>query len=191
VRTAEQTDLAYFWAEHPYVHWNRNLVSLARAQGLSVLETARLFAMVHTSVSDAVIAGFAAKYYFATWRPRTAIPRADADGNPNTIADPTWKPLLMVNHPEYPSGHGFWSGALLDAVAAFFKGPRVQWTLTTSKVAVPALVQTERTYDHLYELMRDIANARVWAGLHYRQALQDGRQIGHRVATHVVRHYFR
>jgi hypothetical protein len=87
LRTAEQTDVAYFWSEHPYVHWNRNLVSLAVAQGLSVMETARFFAMVHTSASDAVIAGLSAKYYYRAWRPRTAIPLADLDGNPDTSAD--------------------------------------------------------------------------------------------------------
>ena len=76
---------------------------------LSVRNTARLFAMVNTAVSDAVIAGFDAKYRHRAWRPRTAIPFADLDGNDDTVGDPTWRPLLSVNHPEYPSGHGFWS----------------------------------------------------------------------------------
>ena len=101
LRSAEQTDIAYFWSEHPYVHWNRNLVSLAISRELSVRDSARFLAMVHTAAADAVIAGFEAKYYYSAWRPRTAIPRADTDGNPDTDADPTWKPLLTVNHPEY------------------------------------------------------------------------------------------
>lgn len=191
VRTAEQTDIAYFWAEHPYVHWNRNLVSLAETERLSVVEAARFFAMVHTSVSDAIIAGFGAKYAYRAWRPRTAIPQADLDGNPETDADPTWRPLLSVNHPEYPSGHGFWSSALLDAVGAYFKTSKVTWTLTTSKVAVPQLVQTERTYYRLQTLMRAIGDARVWAGLHWRDSINDGMRIGRKVASHVTTHYFR
>jgi hypothetical protein len=77
-RSAEQTDIAWFWAENPYVHWNRNLRALALSKGLSVHRTARLFAMVHTAASDAIIAG------------------------------------------EYPSGHGFWSTAVIGSVAAFF-----------------------------------------------------------------------
>jgi hypothetical protein len=190
-RTAEQTDVAYFWAEHPYVHWNRNLVNLAVARNLDVAETARFFAMVHTAASDAVIAGFAAKYYYTAWRPRTAIVQADADDNPDTDADPTWRPLLSVNHPEYPSGHGFWSAAVLDAVGAYFRKNRLTWTITTSKAAVPALVKTERTYDHLNTLMREIGDARVWAGLHWRHAIRHGMQVGRRVAAHVTRHYFR
>jgi PAP2 superfamily len=189
-RSAEQTDVAYFWSEHPYVHWNRNLVNLAVSYGLGVRDTARLFAMVHTAAADAVIAGFQAKYYYAAWRPRTAIPRADTDGNPRTDADPTWRPLLTVNHPEYPSGHGFWSGAVVNAVASFFGTRKVTWTIVTSRAAVPQVVQAERTYDGLNALMREIGNARVWAGLHWRHSIQHGAWIGRRVASHVTRHYF-
>jgi len=61
VRTSEQTDIAYFWSENPYVHWNRNITNLAIAQGLDLAETTRLFAMVHTTAADAIIAGFEAK----------------------------------------------------------------------------------------------------------------------------------
>ena len=189
-RSLEQTDIAYFWAEHPYVHWNRNLVGLARARQLSPIQTARFFAMVHTAASDAAIAGFEAKYHYMTWRPRTAIPRADTDGNPDTDADPAWKPLLTVNHPEYPSGHAFWSTALTDAIAAFFGTHKVRWTLTTSKTAVPQVVQTERTYENLNALMREIDDARVWAGLHWRHSLRHGAQIGRGVASHVVQNFF-
>lgn len=191
LRSPEQTDVAYFWAENPYVHWNRNLIGLAEAYGLDVLDTARLFAMVHTAAADAIIVGFEAKYHYATWRPRTAIPRADEDGNADTDADPGWQPLLKVNHPEYPSGHGFWSTAVVDAVGAFFRTNRVTWTLRTSKAAVPALVQTERTYEHLNALTREIGLARIWGGLHWRHSIRHGEQIGRRVAAHVTRRYFR
>lgn len=189
-RSPEQTDVAWFWAENPYLHWNRNMMALAQAHGLSVRKTARLFAMVNTAVSDAIIAGFEAKYHFRAWRPRTAIPQADIDGNPDTDADPTWRPLISVNHPEYPSGHGFWSTALIGSVAAFFGTTRVDWTLTTSKTAVPALVKTERRYRNLIDLLGEIGDARVWGGLHYRHAIRDGAVIGGRVAAHVQWHHF-
>jgi hypothetical protein len=190
VRTPEQTDVAWFWAENPYVHWNRNLMALAQSQRLSVRKTARLFAMVHTAASDAIIAGFEAKYHYRAWRPRTAIPQADVDGNPATAGDPAWRPLITVNHPEYPSGHGFWSTAVIGSVGAFFGTARVDWTLTTSKAAVPALVRTERRYRNLLELLGEIGDARVWGGLHWRHALRDGASIGGRVAAHVQWHYF-
>jgi len=190
VRTAEQTDIAYFWSEHSYVHWNRNLISLAVSRGLGVRETARLFAMAHTSAADALIAGFDAKYFFKAWRPRTAIPRAGSDGNPDTDPDPSWTPLLTVNHPEYPSAHGFWSTALTDAVADFFGTNAVTWTITTSTTAVPQLVHSQRTYYDLNALMREIDDARVWAGLHWRHSMRHGDQIGRKVARHVVSNFF-
>lgn len=191
IRTPEQTDIAFFWSENPYVHWNRNLTALAISKSLNVLETARMFAMVQTAVSDAVIVGFEAKYQYGFWRPRTAIPQADFDGNDYTVADPMWRPLLSVNHPEYPSGHGFWSTALLDALGDFFGTTEVSWTLTTSKTAVPRVEQTTRTYDNLETLRRQIMEARIWGGLHWRFSMNAGSEIGRRVASHVTKHYFR
>jgi hypothetical protein len=191
VRTAEQTDIAYFWSEHAYVHWNRNLIGLAISSGLNVRQTARFFALVHTSAADALIAGFNAKYFFRAWRPRTAIPRADTDGNPDTDPDPGWTPLLTVNHPEYPSAHGFFSSALTEAVAKYFHTTKLTWTLLTSKDAVPQLVKTARTYHDLKEIARQIDDARVWSGLHWRHSMHDGDQIGPQVADRVFENYFR
>jgi PAP2 superfamily len=191
VRTAEQTDVAFFWAENPYVHWNRNLTRLATSHNLSVSETARLFAMAHTAVSDAIIVGFGAKYYYKFWRPRTAIPLADYDENTLTVGNSSWKPLLLVNHPEYPSGHGFWSGALLYAVESFFQTPDVTWTIATSKAAVPRVEKTERTYTNLQTLETEIGNARVWGGLHFRNSINVGGEIGDGVALAVLANHFR
>lgn len=191
LRTPEQTDIAYFWSEHAYVHWNRNLIALAVAKNLGAVETARLFALAHTAAADAVLAGFRAKYHYRAWRPRTAIPRADTDGNPDTQAEPDWKPLLSVNHPEYPSAHAFWSSALLAGIAAHFGTTEIDWTISTSKAAVPQLVRTERTYGDLNTLLGEIGDARVYAGLHWRHSIRRGEQIGRTVAAYVSRHFFR
>jgi hypothetical protein len=142
-------------------------------------------------VADAIIAGFEAKYSYAAWRPRTAIPQADFDGNPDTVADPTWTPLLRVNHPEYPSGHGFWSTAVTDTVAAFFGTNKVPWTLVVSRAAVPQVVQAERTHGNLNALMREVVDARVWAGLHWRHSMQHGAQVGRKVAAFVTKRFFK
>ena len=191
IRTPEQTDIAYFWSEHAYAGWNRNLINLAISYRLNMRETARLFALVHTASADALIAGFNAKYFFRFWRPRTAIPRADTDGNPDTDPDPTWTPLLTVNHPEYPSAHAFWTSALTEMVSRYFGTRNVPWTLTTSKTAVPQLIQTTRTYHNLIAMRNEAGNARVWAGLHWRHSLDDGDQIGIGVAKRVYDNYFR
>ena len=165
--------------------------TLAISRGLDVSDTARFFALVHTAAADAVIAGFEAKYFYRFWRPLTAIPRADTDDNPDTDPDPAWTPLLTVNHPEYPSAHAFWSTALTDAVARFFGTNKVVWTIETSRLAVPLLVRTERTYYDLNTLQREIDSARVWAGLHWRHSTRHGGQIGRKVAKHVFDNFFR
>jgi hypothetical protein len=191
VRTAEQTDVAYFWSEHGYVHWNRNITNLAIAKGLSIAETARLLAMLWTAMSDTVVAGIDAKYFYRYWRPRTAILRAAEDENPRTIPDPTWTPLLSVNHPEYPSGHGFITGAMMAVLTSFFGTDQLEWTIETSKTAVPKLVETQRTYPNLGAMAADINNARVWGGLHFRASTTAGNSLGTRVAEHAMTDRFR
>ena len=79
---------------------------------------------------------------------------------------------------------------MLDAVSHFFGTDRVRWTITTSKSAVPQLVQTERTYTRMNALGRQIEDARIWAGLHFRRSMQDGERLGHRVTRHVTRDFF-
>ena len=187
VRTPEQTDIAWFWQG---IDLHTGLVSLAIDHGLSVRDAARFFALVYTSAADANIAGYEAKYHFRSWRPRSAIPRADADDNPDTQADPTWTPLISVNHPEYPSAHLFSTGAIADAVARFFGTSKITWTLTADKTAVPKVVQTERTYSDLDSMLHEIYNARVWAGLHWSNSVNDGAKIGRSVAAHVYSNYF-
>jgi hypothetical protein len=188
VRTPEQTDIAYFWQA---VDTNEGLVRLAIDHGLNVRDTARFLAMVYTAAADANIAGYEAKYFYRGWRPRTAIPRADTDDHADTDPDSTWTPLISVNHPEYPSAHSFSSTAITDTIARFFGTSKISWTLTASKAVFPQLVQTERTYTDLNALMHEIYNARIWAGLHWRNSVLDGAKIGRQVSDHVCSHYFR
>jgi len=187
VRTAEQTDIAWFWQA---IDTSQSLNDLATSHGLSAPDTARLLAMVYTAMADAAIAGFDAKYYFQFWRPRTAIPRAAALGNPDTPAEPTWTPLISVNHPEYPSAHSFITTAQVDTIRRFFGTSKVNWTLTSSKAAAPQLVKTQRTYQDLNVLLAEMYNARAWAGLHWRHSTQHGADIGRKVAQNLADHFF-
>jgi hypothetical protein len=191
VRTPEQTDVAHFWSEHAYPFWLRNLTDIATAKNLSVRDTARFLAMTFTSAHDAAIAGFAAKYHYRAWRPRTAIPQAEADGNAATAPDPTWAPLLTVNHPEYPSGHSFLVGAFTETLKTFFGTDQVELTLSASKTAVPQLVKETRAYAGVGEIVREVDNARIWGGLHYRHSMDDGEAQGAAVARHVLGARFR
>jgi len=99
VRTAEQTDIAYFWFEFTPIGWNRIANTIVRQRHLDLWTSARVMALVNFAMADGYIAGFAGKYQFRNWRPYTAIRRADEDGNPTTTADKTWLPPLSLFHP--------------------------------------------------------------------------------------------
>ena len=185
MRTPEQLDVARFWAEHTGVQWNRNLRQLAAAAQLDVVETARMLAMVHVASADATVGCFEAKYNFLLWRPVHAIQRADTDENPLTIPDPTWNALLNVNHPEYPSAHSCWTAAVTDTLAYYFGTDEVQFGLDST------VTGTTRQYSRFSDVLREVQDARIWAGLHFRFSTVDGARLGKQVARLVARHHFR
>jgi hypothetical protein len=187
VRSPAQTDIAYFWQ---VVNTHQGLTDLAIIRGLDTRDAARFLAMVYTAAADANIAGFEAKYFYRSWRPRTAIPLADYDGNPDTKGDASWTPLISVNHPEYPSAHSFSSTAITNTMARFFGTNKVTWLLTATPTATIPLIQTQRTYYDLNAVMREIYDARVWAGLHWRHSMLDGAQVGRKVSKYVCDHFF-
>jgi hypothetical protein len=184
-RSAEQTAVARFWTDHDLPQWNRNLLRLADARGLTALETARMLAMAHVAGGDAMIGCFDAKYYYLSWRPVHAIQRADTDGNRLTVQDPTWQPLLTTpNHPEYPSAHACHTTAIAEALESFFGPGRVRFS-------VDSLVTGEtRSYTRFSEAVEEVNNARVWAGFHFRYSQEDGTRLGRKVARFVVRNFF-
>ncbi len=189
VRTEAQKQLALWAAEHPFKWSARNLTELAVTKKLDSMKSARFFALAFTSLADALQTGMSAKYHYNYWRPFHSVPRADTDGNAATTADAAWTPLLNVNHPEYPAGHGFvGAGALVEAVRAFFRTDRVSWTLTT--VGVTGLTQPSRSYTSLNALATDVMNARIYAGLHYRFSVEAGRAQGKAVVSHINSRFF-
>jgi hypothetical protein len=189
-RTEAQKQLALWSAENGFRWTARNLNDLAVAKGLTRAKAARFFALAFTSVADSFQTGMSAKYHYNFWRPFHSIPRAETDGNAATTADAAWAPLLNVNHPEYPSGHGFLgAGSMVEAVRAYFRTDAVTWTLTT--VGVTGLTETSRTYTSLNALANDIGNARIYAGLHYRFSVDAGKAQGKAVVNWVNSRFFR
>ncbi len=189
VRTEAQKQLALWSAEHPFRWTARNVTALAVAKNLDSMKSSRLLAIVFTSVADTLQTGMSAKYHYNLWRPFHSIPRADTDGNAATTGDPTWTPLLNVNHPEYPAGHGLvGAGSVVEAVREFFGTNSVSWTLDT--VGVTGLTQTTRAYTSLNALATDMMNARIYAGLHYRFSVEAGRALGDRVVDHITARHF-
>src|SRR5206468_11380532 len=120
-RTADQTLFSIFWNGNTAGFWNRTALQMSERYDLSLLEKARLLALMNLAEADAVLCCWEAKYLYVFWRPITAIQNADLDPNPSTIGDLTWTPLLITPaHPEYPSGHSTASGAASAILAAFF-----------------------------------------------------------------------
>ena len=137
-RTAEQTALALFWDGNASVHWNQAANQIARANHLSISESNRLLAVLNIAMADTAFTIWSAKRFYGslptevTWRPVTAISLADTDGNPDTVADPAWLPLIITPpHPEYPAGHPSQNGAAATVLLSYFH-PQQIFTMTTA-----------------------------------------------------------
>ena len=185
MRTPDQTEAAIWWDDLRLVEWEIGR-QLATTHRLDTLQTARLFAMVDLAAVDTMIACYKQKYDWSFWRPVTAIWLAEEDGNPATAADPAWTPL-RITHPstEYPSGHACFTAATVAALRKFFGRDDLSFS------AYSADSGTTRHYDSLSEAMAELVEARIWAGLHFRTAAQDGQTLGAAVARDVLRHEFR
>lgn len=186
-RTPEQTEIARFYGENAGIQYARIFRALAEEKGLSLDDDARLFAMLYVTTADAVIGCFDSKYYYSFWRPITAIRAGDSDGNRLTPADPTWTPLLTTPaHPEYPSAHGCFTAAVAETLATFFGTKKVSITLTSTFAgALP-----EHMFESTDEMIREIIDARVYAGIHYRTSTVHGAVLGRKVAHWVSKHAF-
>lgn len=183
IRTPEQTQTATFWAsDTPTAIWNRVADDLAQQRGRSMLAGARILALMNISLADSAIAIYNAKNTYDTWRPITAIQQADSDGNPDTSPDPNWMPLLTTPaHQEYPAGHpGLSSGGA--TVLASFYGDDTPFTATSS-----SLTGVERSFTSLSSAIRQVENARVWGGIHFRTATVTAAHVGAEVAHYVTR----
>jgi hypothetical protein len=185
-RTAAQTDTARFFSGNALVQYNATLRDQVTVRDLDIVEAARMFAAVDMNVADGVISVWYAKYVYGYWRPVTAINLADTDGNPATVADPSWTPLLATPpYPDYPSGYNVVNAAVTHSLENLFHTRHLQLTLIST--AVPGV---ERHYDSGRVLRRDVVDARIWLGIHFRFADTAARDMGRRIARWTIDHYF-
>jgi len=176
-RTAEQTEIALCDAEPSLPMWNRVARNVSAQSQTGLVENARLFALLNLAMVDATIACWDSKYTYRFWRPVTAIPLADTDGNDETEADPAWTPLRPTPlHPEYPSAHSCVSNAAAKVLTSFF-GPHIAFSMATS--TCPAGVV--RSYRGFQALADEIGDSRIYIGFHFRSSIRDGAQLGHHV----------
>ena len=185
-RTAAQTETVRFHTEQTFFQFNRTLRDLAKARGLDLRESARLLAYVNVATADTMIACWEAKFHYYFWRPNHAIQRADTDGNPATSPEAGWLPLITGNHPEYPSGHACFTGAVTESLRNYFGTKHVELTISSTAVGAGS----PRTFETLDELVEDVENARVWGGLHYRTTMTDTAKHFPRIARDIGRKHF-
>lgn len=184
-RTADQTAAAMFWTVQTAVPWHAAARAAAAAKGLPVAENARLFAILSMATADSQIIAFVEKYKNPHWRPITAIRGAAVLGVPALKADADWEPLLGTPpHPEYPSAHAVFSGAAEAVLIRFFGADSVNVAVT-----FPPLFGVTRTYTRFSQITEEVDNARVWGGIHFRSADQDGSAIGRRIGEIAMRDF--
>jgi hypothetical protein len=178
-RTLEQEQIALFWAdgagtETPAGHWNSIAQDVAAARGNTLPQNARLFALMNIAMADAAICAWDAKYRFNFWRPVTAIVNGDLDGNEATTPDPSWRSFLVTPpFPDYVSGHSTFSGAAARVLALFYGTDRLAFT--TGSDFLPGVT---RSFASFSEAAAEAAMSRIYGGIHYRFASDDGMAAG-------------
>lgn len=187
VRTAEQTETARFWLITGPQSWDPLVRQLAAAPGRSLIENARLFALVEMAAADAYIAVFDGKYAFNLWRPITAIRNGDRDGNDATGRDAGWEPLIDTPlHPEYPCAHCITSAAVRMVLESEFGTGAVSLSMTSS--AVPGVTHK---WASIEEWANEVSVARIYGGIHYRNSTVVGKDMGKKIGELAVRNYLK
>jgi hypothetical protein len=186
LRTPEQTETALFFSDIAVGPLQASLRDLVTRHGLDISDSARLFAAVDMSIADAIGVSWDSKLHFGFWRPVTAIQLADDDGNPATIADPAWEPLIITPpYPDYTSGLNAVMGATSRSLTRVLGSRRIDLYITSAAAGVT------RHYEFAGQLTRDAVDARVWSGIHFRPADVVGRAQGQQVGDWALDRYFK
>lgn len=187
IRTADQTEIAKFWSFDRIDslgvtgYWNIIAQEVALQQGNTLEENARLFALLNFGQADASIAALASKYEYNLWRPITAIREADTDNNPDTVADPEWVSLLPTpSNPDYLAGHAMGGGAGAAVMEHFF-GEDFGFTVTS-----PETPGIARSFGSFYEAGLEDTLSRIYGGVHYRSASEEGLAAGIAMGNYIV-----
>jgi hypothetical protein len=188
-RTQEQTDIALFWALNYVVQWNLALRDVATANVDNISDNSRLFALANFAGADALIASWDTKVRWVSWRPVTAIQEGDSDGNPKTHGDVNWRPLINTpNYPDQSSGANAVTGAMTRALKLFFGTDHLAFVVTSNN---PLAIPPTRAYSRFSDAARDVVDARVYQGIHFRFADLAGRKQGRYVARWGFKNFLR
>jgi hypothetical protein len=190
-RTADQTEAGLFWQaintpnSSPIGMWNEIAAEVAVAKNNTLVQNARLFALLNLDGADDQIACFDGKYTYNFWRPVTAIRAADTTGNPDTVADPNWTPLFATpSHPSYPSAHATYSTSIATVLAAFFGTDAIPFSLSFE-----GLPGVTRSFDSFSAAAHEAGLSRIWLGIHWAFDITAGEAQGQAVGTYIFQNF--
>jgi hypothetical protein len=188
-RTPAQTETALLFSDIAIGPLQASLRDLATRRRMNISDSARLFAAVDMSLADAIIVSWDSKLQFGLWRPITAIRMAADDGNPDTQAAATWDSLIpSPPYPDYASAFTTVVGALSRSLTRVLGSSDIDLNITSAAAGTPGAPLT-RHYGSPADLNRDVVDARVWCGIHFRTADVVGNAMGTEVANWALDHY--
>lgn len=190
-RTAEQTEIGLFWIESSPLAWNRLARAISDDEGLDLWENARLFGLLNLALADGYIASWNAKYHYKFWRPITAVRLGDADGNPDTEGDADWTPLQPTYPmPDHDSAHAVEGGAAAEVLKQFFGTDHIPFSACSlslpagSTCADPSPIL--RRFATFSEAAAENAVSRIYIGIHFRNAVEEGVKHGRKIGLLTV-----
>lgn len=190
-RTADQTDIAKFWADGggtitPPGHWNQIAQSVSLSNGLSLDENARMFALLNIAEADAAIAAWDMKYVHNFWRPVTAIQNGDLDGNLDTIGELAWTPLIATTppFPGFTSGHSTFSAAGGEILKLFMGTDNISFTTSTDAAGIAA-----RFFNNFSAAVDEAGMSRIYGGIHFQFDNTVGKTMGRNIGGYVYSNY--
>jgi hypothetical protein len=195
-RTADQTEIAYFWWESSPLKWSRIGRIVAASAGLNPWQNARLFTLLNMALADGYIAMCATKNHYSYWRPVTAIHAGETDGNPDTAGDPAWTPLrLTPANQDYASGHSIEGGVGAEVLKQVLGNDGISFRDCGVKLPAGSACGDPspvlRSYSSFSQAATENALSRILIGFHFRKSIEEGtaygRKIGERAATNYLR----
>lgn len=201
-RTDDQTEIGVFWAYDrqglgpPPVLYNQIVQVIAKKEGNSLHENARLFALVNMAQADGGVACWESKYYYNFWRPITGVQEGEDDGNPLTQGDSNWIPLgapgpedgldFTPPFPAYPSGHATFGEATFTVLRNFYGKDDIQFSIASDE-----LPGVTRTFSNLTQASEENGISRVYLGVHWSFDVDLGIELGEKVADHIYSNFLR
>jgi membrane-associated phospholipid phosphatase len=181
--TADQALTGRFWNGAIQNYWNEIAQTASGTHSLTTAQNARLFALLNLTFADDVIAFYDAKYTYNFWRPITAIRGAATDGNPKTLPDPNWLPVVgnTTPDPSYPGAHAVISASGASVLISFFRKNHFDFSVTSE--VLPGI---DRSFTSFSAAAEEATLSRIFAGVHFRSDLTTGQRLGRQIADRVL-----